>query len=130
MTRELLGTAGCTLPLADAFPVDGVSELVAELRRNYPFLTDAWALRLVRGYGTDGARILEGATDIEDLGRDFGATLTEAEVLWLMEHEFAQRAEDVVWRRSKLGLRLSKDEIAALDTWMATQREQMRQAAE
>ncbi|MCL1628416.1 glycerol-3-phosphate dehydrogenase [Roseibaca sp. V10] len=122
-------TAGVTLPGGD-FPVDGVSELVAELRRNYPFLTNAWALRLVRGYGTDVARILEGATGAEDLGRDFGATLTEAEVLWLMEHEFAKRAEDVVWRRSKLGLRLSKDEIAALDAWMATQREHMRQAAE
>jgi glycerol-3-phosphate dehydrogenase len=45
--------------------------------------------------------------------------LTEAEVKWLMAKEFAQTAEDVVWRRSKLGLRLTKEQIATLDAYMA-----------
>ncbi|MBT5677957.1 MAG: glycerol-3-phosphate dehydrogenase, partial [Marinovum sp.] len=49
----------------------------------------------------------------------FGATLTEREVAWLMRHEYARTADDVVWRRSKLGLRLSDDQIATLETWMA-----------
>ena len=47
------------------------------------------------------------------------ATLTEREVAWLMRHEYARTADDVVWRRSKLGLRLSDDQIATLETWMA-----------
>jgi glycerol-3-phosphate dehydrogenase len=57
-----------------------------------------------------------------DLGQAFGATLTESEVRYLMSMEWARTAEDVVWRRSKLGLRLSADEIAALDAWMVAHR--------
>ncbi len=53
-----------------------------------------------------------------DLGRAFGATLTEAEVRWLITREFARTAADVVWRRTKLGLRMSAEEIAALDAFM------------
>ena len=55
-----------------------------------------------------------------DLGQAFGATLTEREVRYLMTNEWAMTAEDIVWRRSKLGLRLSDDEIAALDDWIKT----------
>ena len=56
------------------------------------------------------------------MGRDFGATLTETELRWLMAHEFARRADDVVWRRSKLGLRMTPDQIAAVDAWMTAER--------
>ena len=73
----------------------------------------------MRAYGTDAARMLEGARQAGDLGHAFGATLTEREVAWLGEHEFARSAEDVIWRRSKLGLRMSAGEIAALGAWMA-----------
>ena len=62
---------------------------------------------------------LGSATSAGDLGRDFGATLTESEVRYLMTHEWARSAEDIVWRRSKLGLRLSPEQIAAIDRWMA-----------
>lgn len=115
-------TAGAPLPGGD-FPHDGVEALVARLKGSHGFLTQAWAKRLVRAYGTDAEKLLAGAATAEDLGRHFGATLTEREVRWLMTHEFARRADDVVWRRSKLGLRLSKDEIAALDAFMAGARE-------
>jgi glycerol-3-phosphate dehydrogenase len=114
-------TAGAPLPGGD-FPVDGVPALVAQLRADHPFLTEPWARRLVRAYGTEAARILAGARTAADLGRDFGATLTEAELVWLMEREYAVRAEDVVWRRSKLGLRLELAQIAALDAWMQARR--------
>jgi len=57
-----------------------------------------------------------------DLGQSFGATLTESELDYLMAYEWACTAEDVVWRRSKLGLRLSVAEIAVIDDWMATRR--------
>ena len=54
-----------------------------------------------------------------DLGKHFGANLTEREVNWLVENEFARTAEDIVWRRSKLGLRLTPQEIDVLDAWLA-----------
>jgi glycerol-3-phosphate dehydrogenase len=114
-------TAGVALPGGD-FPVDGVGDLVKRLRAEHPFLTEAWALRLVRAYGTEAGAMLGGAQAASDLGRDFGATLTEAEIRWLMEHEYARSAADVVWRRSKLGLRLSEAEIAGIETFMAEAR--------
>lgn len=110
-------TAGVALPGGD-FPVDGVPALIAGLKARYPFLGDYHARRLIRAYGTEAAAALGAATGPGDLGRDFGATLSEAEVRWLMAREYARTAEDVVWRRSKLGLRMTGDEIAALDRWM------------
>jgi glycerol-3-phosphate dehydrogenase len=110
-------TARVPLPGGN-FPHDGVAALRATLRTEYPFLTETWAARLIRAYGTEARTLLGTARSAADLGQDFGATLTEAEVNWLMRHEWAQRAEDVVWRRSKLGLRLTPDQIAALDAFM------------
>jgi glycerol-3-phosphate dehydrogenase len=88
----------------------------------HPFLTEAWARRLLRSYGTEAETILGNAATAEDLGQDFGATLSEAEVRFLMRHEYARTAEDVVWRRTKLGLRLDADQVAALDAFMAEAR--------
>ena len=110
-------TAGVALPGGD-FPVDGFDALVAKLGAAYPFLDGFWARRLVRAYGTEAADVLGDAKEAADLGADFGATLTETEVRWLMAHEYARNAEDVVWRRNKLGLRLTGEQIDALDTWM------------
>jgi glycerol-3-phosphate dehydrogenase len=110
-------TAGVPLP-GGAFPHDGVAALVADLRSRFPFLDARWAGRLVRAYGADAAEILGTARAPADLGRDFGATLTEAELDWLMGKEWAVTAADVVWRRSKLGLRLTPAQIEAIDSWM------------
>ncbi|MFP4328869.1 MAG: glycerol-3-phosphate dehydrogenase [Paracoccaceae bacterium] len=107
-------TAGIPLPGGD-FPVDGVPALVQELRAAHPALAPDQALRLVRAYGTEAREMLGAANGP---GRDFGAGLTECELDWLMRHEYARTAEDVVWRRSKLGLRLGADQIAAIDDWM------------
>ena len=122
-------TAGVALPGGD-FPVKGVSRLIDGLRADYPFLTERWAKRLVRAYGTEARDILGEARSADDLGPDFGATLTGAEVAWLMDREFARTAQDVVWRRSKLGLRLSEDEVARIDAWMAERRASRAEAAE
>lgn len=111
-------TAGVPLPGGD-FPVDGVDALIQGLIADFPFLTPNWARRLVRAYGTEARSVLGAAQEPSDLGEDFGATLTAQELVWLMDKEFAQTAEDVVWRRNKLGLRLSPDQIARIDTWMA-----------
>lgn len=110
-------TASDHLPGGD-FPVGGAAELGTRLRERYPFLDEVWAGRLVRTYGTEAFDLLGAATRAEDLGRDFGATLTEAEVVWLMEQEWARSADDILWRRTKLGLRLSDRQAKDLDTWM------------
>jgi len=110
-------TAGAPLPGGD-FPVDGVGALIDRLQAEFAFLDARTARRMVRAYGTDAHDILAGARDMADLGRDFGAGLFEREVRWLMDREFARTARDVVWRRSKLGLRMNADEIAALESWM------------
>ncbi len=122
-------TAGVPLPGGD-FPVEGVSDLVADLAARYPFLSDFWAHRLVRAYGTQAREMLGTANAAADLGRDFGATLTETEVDWLMTQEYARTAEDVIWRRNKLGLRLTDNQARALDDWMAARRHSMPAAAE
>jgi len=111
-------TARVALPGGD-FPHDGVADLTLRLKAEHPFLTDYWAGRLIRAYGTEASGILGQATTAAALGRDFGGTLTEAEVLWLMRHEYAVTAADVVWRRSKLGLRMTAGEIESLDHFMA-----------
>lgn len=111
-------TARVPLP-GGAFPHWGVADLRGKLKAKYPFLTDYHVARLIRAYGTDAERVLGDAVVYEDLGRDFGATLTEAEVNWLMEREWARKAADVIWRRTKLGLRMTAEQIAALDAFMA-----------
>ena len=120
-------TARVPLPGGD-FPVDGVAALTAGLRADYPFLDAYWAGRLIRAYGTEAREVLGNVRAAADLGRDFGATLTEAELRWLRTREYARTAEDVVWRRSKLGLRLTPEQIAAISAFMEA--EQMRAAAE
>ncbi len=112
-------TAGVPLPGGD-FPWDGAPALAEGLVSDYPFLDRAWAARLVRLYGTEARGLLGGATTAVELGRNFGATLTEAELHWLHEKEFARTAEDVLWRRTKLGLRLSATEVAAVSEWFET----------
>ncbi len=121
-------TAGVAMPGGD-FPVDGVQDLIAALRRDFPFLTSRWAQRLVRAYGTEAWDILGDAQSVSDLGIDFGADLTEHEVEWLMKYEYACAADDIVWRRSKLGLRLTETQIATLDKWIKSRLQKTLSAA-
>jgi glycerol-3-phosphate dehydrogenase len=114
-------TATDPLPGGD-LDVSAIPALVAELRRDFPFLTAPHADRLAHAYGTTARRMLGDAASSADLGQSFGATLTEREIRYLMTQEWACTAEDIVWRRSKLGLRLSADEIAAIDAWIAAHR--------
>ncbi|MEP3634072.1 MAG: glycerol-3-phosphate dehydrogenase [Shimia thalassica] len=110
-------TAGVAFPGGD-FPVDGVDDLIARVMKKYQFINTKWATRLVKAYGTETFDLLGDVASKEDLGRDFGADLHEREVSWLMTKEFARTAEDVLWRRSKLGLRLSAQSADALSEWM------------
>lgn len=114
-------TAESTLPGGDV-AVERVEATIEQLGAEYPFLLSSEARRLFRYYGTRARRILGNALTAADLGRRFGADLTEREVKHLMNEEWARTADDVLWRRSKLGLRFSRDEAAALDRWMAAER--------
>jgi glycerol-3-phosphate dehydrogenase len=110
-------TARVPLPGGD-FPVGDAPRLAAELQGRFPFLGAAWAARLVRSYGTEAATLLAGARTADDLGERFGCDLTAREVDWLIQREWARTADDVLWRRSKLGLRLTGPEAARLAEWM------------
>ncbi len=110
-------TAGAGLPGGD-FPVTERADVLRQLTEAYPGLPAPMLRRLVRSYGTRSFQILEGVSTIQDLGRDFGAGLYEREVAYLIEHEWTRTAEDVIWRRSKLGLRLSQPQIDGLAQWM------------
>lgn len=111
-------TAKEPLPGGD-FAYNAVEAEIAQARCTWPFLTDDHARRLVRAYGTRIDRVLGQAKTMTDLGACFGADLTEAEVRYLMTHEWAREPDDILWRRSKLGLRFSASERAALAVFMA-----------
>ena len=111
-------TAGSHLPGGD-FPPTGYEALVDRLLGQFPFLADAHARRLVRAYGTDTFEMLAGATSTADLGALFGGDLYAREVDWLIAREWAHGADDILWRRTKQGLRLTTDQAHALEEYMA-----------
>ncbi len=122
-------TGEAPLPGGD-FAKDEFDRVVGDFRLRHPFLESGLARRLVRAYGTRAERIVDGAHSAADLGRVFGANLTEREVLYLMEEEWAQSAQDVLWRRSKLGLRLTPAQAALLDDFMRSRVSRQAAAAE
>ena len=110
-------TAASPLPGGDFFH-NGLPALIERTRSKWPFLTPEHARRLCGAYGTRVSQVLQSATRLDDLGMRFGADLTAAEVRYLMAREWAQTADDVLWRRSKLGLRLTDAQRAVLDDFM------------
>ena len=112
-------TAGAALPGGD-FPWDGAGAMTAELQRRYEFLAPRTAHRLIRAYGTRAAAMLGDARSAAGLGRDFGAGLSEREVNFLIRTEWARDANDILWRRSKLGLHMTAAERAGLQEFLST----------
>ncbi len=110
-------TADMPLPGGDMPNADFVTYL-ASFKARYAFLTEDRANRLVRDYGTCAETIVGKAKSVADLGEDFGGGLSAAEVDYLVAREWARCAQDILWRRSKLGLRLSKEDVARLDTYL------------
>lgn len=111
-------TAGSHLP-GGSFPATGYDDQVARLSATYPFLAEAHSRRLVRSYGTEAFEILGNSRKPSDLGQHFGGDLYGCEVDWLVAHEWALQAEDILWRRTKQGLRLSDNEVHVLEEYMA-----------
>lgn len=114
-------TLGAPLPGGD-FPVDGFAAEVVALQALCPSAKPAHARRLVRAYGTRARTIVQGVRTAVDWGETFGADLTAREIRYLTEHEWARTAEDVLWRRSKLGLHMDQGEADRLDAWMQGER--------
>ncbi|KFC68412.1 Aerobic glycerol-3-phosphate dehydrogenase [Devosia sp. LC5] len=106
------------LPGGDFEPLSFEAE-VRRLHKDYAGMPDGLVRRLMRLYGTKARVILGDASDVGGLGRHFGADLYQAEVDYLMAHEWARVGQDVLWRRTKLGLRVSADEAVELDGYMA-----------
>ena len=111
-------TGRAALPGGD-FAIDGFDALLQAMRTRYPFVAAPTMRRLVRAYGTCVAELLGDAGSAADLGRSYGADLTEAELRYLVRREWVKTASDVVWRRSKLGLRLTREQIADIDAALA-----------
>jgi glycerol-3-phosphate dehydrogenase len=111
-------TAKARLPGGDLAGLT-IAQFTADVRREWPFLSELQADRLAGAYGSNIERILGPARRCEDLGQDFGAGLTAAEVVYLMRHEWAETADDVLWRRSKLGLLLGRPQKETLAQFMA-----------
>lgn len=122
-------TAGAPLP-GGHIPLEAVARLPDELIERYPFLPPALARRMARLYGTRADAILSGTNDMASMGEMFGETLTRLEVDYLMDHEWARTAEDVLWRRTKLGLVTEKADADRLDDYMAGRTLAERAAAE
>ncbi|TSE13332.1 glycerol-3-phosphate dehydrogenase [Mesorhizobium intechi] len=110
-------TSDAPLPGGD-FPATGFDAQVAKLKTAYPFLDARLARRLTRLYGTRAQLLLGLAKSNAELGRSFGGDLYEAEVRYLVENEWAVTSEDVLWRRTKRGLHLNREQVAALDEFM------------
>ena len=114
-------TATAPLPGGD-FAWDRFDQEVDSARERWRFLTEPQAQRLVGAYGSRLADVLGDARDRTDLGPGFGPELTGAEVRYLMSHEWARFPDDILWRRSKLGLTMPSADREALAAFMATAR--------
>tara|TARA_R100000005_G_C5001831_1_gene209142 strand:- start:856 stop:2409 length:1554 start_codon:yes stop_codon:yes gene_type:complete len=121
--QERLGQKGDTwtidapLPGGD-FPMQGFQQLVDRLHKRYPFIAAVQLRRLARAYGTRLYDLLGNVATDADLGEDFGNGLREIEVRYLISHEWARTAEDILWRRSKLGIGQTPKRVQALERWI------------
>ena len=108
-------TAGAALPGGDIAHAN-FEEFLSGLRLQRPALPDALVRRYARAYGTRTQRLLGAAMTTEDLGQHYGDGLYEAEVDYLTRNEWALTAEDILWRRSKLGLHVGAQTVQRLTT--------------
>ena len=114
-------TAGAPLPGGDIADAD-FEGFQAELLAERPIFDAPLLCRLARAYGTRVRGLLGEARTIEDLGVDFGGGLTQAEVDYLVTHEWARTAEDILFRRSKLGLHVPAGTGERLEAYLGKSR--------
>jgi glycerol-3-phosphate dehydrogenase len=112
-------TATSKLPGGE-FPSQGFDGIVTDMIGRWPFLAPAHARRLARAYGLRCESFLGDAQSPTDLGGFITGDLTQAELRYMVEREWARTAEDVLWRRSKLGLTASAEDASAITRFMAS----------
>ena len=117
-------TETSTLPGGDFEPTE-FAGLLERYGKRYGFMPRGQLERLLRCYGTRAEKILGDACSIEDLGRHFGADLYQVEVDYLIRHEWARKADDILFRRTKLGIRFSKAQTKSLVSCLAKQARQL-----
>jgi glycerol-3-phosphate dehydrogenase len=110
-------TAHVCLPGGDIYP-ESFNEFIQALEIQYPWVPEKLLKRLARQHGTRIHLILTDLHSIEQLGQHFGADCYEHELQYLIEHEWAKTAEDLLFRRTKLGLHLTPDNIESIKNWL------------
>ncbi len=120
-TRNAALPGGDLLALIDQQidPVSDMAEFQLRLRKRYPWMDLALTRRWSRQYGSDVLRLLEGVTSRADLGAEVAPNLYETELFYLRHHEWACTGDDVLWRRTKLGLHYTDEQRQAVTDWMA-----------
>jgi glycerol-3-phosphate dehydrogenase len=111
-------TASSILPGGD-LPGGHFDAFALAFSQRHAWMPGTLALRLCRQYGTRAEKIVDGATAPGDLGECLGADLYTAEVDYLIEHEWATTSEDILWRRSKLGLHFDAAAVGRLNAYIA-----------
>jgi glycerol-3-phosphate dehydrogenase len=110
-------TDRATLPGGD-IPQGDFDRYLSGVRARCRFLSPALSLRLSRAYGTRLPAVLGDAKSMDDLGLHFGAGLTQAEVDYLRQHEWAMHSDDILWRRTKRGLHMTAEERAHVQRYL------------
>lgn len=101
------------------FKYDDYQNIQDKLSSDFPFLDEKIIFRYMKNYGTNTRDFLKGAGSMDHMGHHFGHGLYEVEVKYLVQQEWAMTADDILWRRSKLGLEFNMDQKGALVHWMA-----------
>ncbi|MDZ3832283.1 MAG: glycerol-3-phosphate dehydrogenase [Sphingopyxis sp.] len=107
-------TAQAPLPGGNFRP-DGAAAIRAQYRLDYPFLPSATVDRIAKAYGTDARKWLSDADGWDALGGEIAHGLSVAELHWMVSREWALTSDDILWRRSKLGLHFTAQEVERLD---------------
>lgn len=108
-------TANWSLPGGDLNGAKGFSAFLEAEREKYPWLPRDLLMRYARAYGSRMEFFLQDAGGLEDLGDHYGDGVFAAEILYLVKYEWARTSEDILWRRSKLGLHVSDKTIVTIE---------------
>jgi glycerol-3-phosphate dehydrogenase len=114
-------TANALLPGGD-LPQGSLAVFLRTLARRYPWLPARLRWRYAHAYGSRIERVLGAGTTLAHLGQELLPQLYEREVEYLCREEFARTTEDILWRRSKLGLHLLRADPGPLERWLATEK--------
>jgi glycerol-3-phosphate dehydrogenase len=112
---KLSWTATLPLPGGD---IPDFNHFYQAFRRDYAWLPETLARRFAHSYGTRVERLLAGCASLADLGEELSPGLYEQEARYLVRHEWAQHADDILWRRTKLGLSATPTSVKRLEQWL------------